>query len=97
MSPSLTDYARLALISVLREFAKGDMMLSATKEQASVLMPLNKKRKVLRPSFFYCLVFKSFAGFYAEVNEQNEVHKRNEVKQHPEAGMAAVMETANRY
>ena len=55
MSPSLTDYARLALISVLREFAKGDMMLSATKEQASVLLPLNKKKEGLAAFLFLLL------------------------------------------
>ena len=43
MSPPLTDYARMAVISVLREFAKGDMMLSATKAQASALLPQKSK------------------------------------------------------
>ena len=31
MSPSLTDYARISLTCILREFAMGDMPLSAPK------------------------------------------------------------------
>ena len=47
MSPSLTDYARLALICVLREFAWGDMLrshlslVSVLREFAQGGMPLS--------------------------------------------------------